>query len=269
VVSYLDTGDGNYWAHPIENLVAVVDLEQKKIIKIEEGPVIPVPMESRPYDGRDRVAAAVKPLDITEPEGKNYTITGDTIHWQNWDFHLRLNSRVGPILSTVTYNDNGQKRQVMYEGSLGGMIVPYGDPDVGWYFKAYLDSGDYGMGTLTSPIVRGKDAPANSVLLDETIADYTGAPTTIPHAIAIFERYAGPEYKHQEMGNRTSAPSAASWWCAGSVPSATTTISLTGCSTRTAPSASMPAPPESKRSKASWRRPCTIRAPKRIPVTGR
>ncbi len=70
MVSYLDTGDGNYWAHPIENLVAVVDLEQKKIIKIEEGPVIPVPMESRPYDGRDRVAAAVKPLDITEPEGK-------------------------------------------------------------------------------------------------------------------------------------------------------------------------------------------------------
>ena len=79
VVSYLDTGDGNYWAHPIENLVAVVDLEAKKIIKIEEGPVIPVPMEPRPYDGRDRNAPAVKPLEITEPEGKNYTITGDTI----------------------------------------------------------------------------------------------------------------------------------------------------------------------------------------------
>lgn len=70
VVSYLDTGDGNYWAHPIENLVAVVDLEAKKIIKIEEGPVIPVPMEPRPYDGRDRNAPAVKPLEITEPEGK-------------------------------------------------------------------------------------------------------------------------------------------------------------------------------------------------------
>lgn len=196
VVSYLDVGDGNYWAHPIENVVAVVDLEQKKIIKIEEGPVIPAPMVPRPFDGRDRVTKAMKPLEIVEPEGKNYTITGDRVHWQNWDFHLRLNSRVGPILSTVTYNDNGKKRQVMYEGSLGGMIVPYGDPDVGWYFKAYLDSGDYGMGTLTSPIARGKDAPNNAVLLDETIADYTGTPTTIPRAIAIFERYAGPEYKH-------------------------------------------------------------------------
>lgn len=82
VVSYLDVGDGNYWAHPIENLVAVVDLEQKKIIKIEEGPTIPVPMAARPYDGRDRVAPKVKPLDIIEPEGKNYTITGDMIHWQ-------------------------------------------------------------------------------------------------------------------------------------------------------------------------------------------
>lgn len=200
VVSYLDVGDGNYWAHPIENLVAVVDLEQKKVIKIEDAGVIPVPMKPTPYDGRGRKAATVKPLEIIEPEGKNYTISGNSIHWQNWDLHLRLDSRVGPILSTVTYDDKGTRRKIMYEGSLGGMIVPYGDPDVGWYFKAYLDSGDYGMGTLTSPIQRGKDAPQNAVLLDATIADYTGKPTTIPHAMAIFERYAGPEYKHQEMG---------------------------------------------------------------------
>ncbi|EHF5014985.1 primary-amine oxidase, partial [Enterobacter hormaechei] len=141
VISYLDVGDGNYWAHPIENLVAVVDLEQKKIQKIEEGPVVPVPLTPRPYDGRNRVETVKKPLEIIEPEGKNYTITGDMVHWQNWDFHLSLDSRVGPMISTVTYNDNGKKRQVMYQGSLGGMIVPYGDPDIGWYFKAYLDSG--------------------------------------------------------------------------------------------------------------------------------
>ena len=201
IVSYLDVGDGNYWAHPIENLVAVIDLEQKKIVRIEDHGVIPVPLKPTPYDGRDReLTASPKPLNITEPEGKNYTITGNTLHWRNWDFHVRLDSRVGLMLSTVTYNDKGVKRKVMYEGSLGGMIVPYGDPDAGWYFKAYLDSGEYGMGTLTSPIEQGKDAPENAVLLDATLADYTGTPTNVPNAIAVFERYAGPEFKHQEMG---------------------------------------------------------------------
>jgi primary-amine oxidase len=201
VVSYLDVGDGNYWAHPIEGLVAVVDLEQKKVIKIEDGGLVPVPLKPTPYDGRDRAGTpAPKPLDITEPEGKNYTIAGNTLHWRNWDFHVRLDSRVGLVLSTVTYNDKGTKRKVMYEGSLGGMIVPYGDPDTGWYFKAYLDSGEYGMGTLTSPIEPNKDAPQNAVLLDATLADYTGTATQVPRAIAVFERYADAEFKHQEMG---------------------------------------------------------------------
>ena len=201
VVSYLDVGDNNYWAHPIENLVAVVDLEQKKVIKIEDAGVIPVPMKPTPYDGSaGKGSAPHKPLHITEPEGKNYTISGNTLNWRNWDFHIGLNSRTGLSLSTVTYNDKGTKRKVMYEGTLGGMIVPYGDPDVGWYFKAYLDSGEYGMGTLTSPIEPGKDAPMNAVYLDATIADSSGAPMVIPNAIAVFERYAGPEYKHQEMG---------------------------------------------------------------------
>lgn len=201
VVSYLDVGDGNYWAHPIEDLVAVVDLVEKKVIKIEDQGVVPVPLAPRPYDGRDQTEKVTsKPLEIIEPEGKNFTIAGHTIRWQNWEFHLRLDSRVGPIFSTVTYNDRGTKRKIMYEGSLGGMVVPYGDPDVGWYFKAYLDAGEYGMGTLTSSLERGKDIPENAVLLDAVIADFTGAPMMIPNAIAIFEQYAGPEFKHHEMG---------------------------------------------------------------------
>ncbi len=200
VVSYLDVGDGNYWAHPIENLVAVVDLEKKSILKIEDDGVIPVPMTPRPYDGRNQETIAnVKPLMVVQPEGSNVSMSGNTISWQNWDFHLKLNSRVGPVISTLTYNDKGDKRKIMYEGSLGGMIVPYGDPDVGWYFKAYLDSGDYGMGNLTSPLEAGVDAPNNATLLPATLVDNGGEPFTIPNAIAVFERYAGPEFKHTEM----------------------------------------------------------------------
>ncbi|WP_407305530.1 primary-amine oxidase [Acinetobacter sp.] len=199
VVSYLDTGDGNYWAHPIENLVAVVDVDNEKIIRIEEGSIIPVPMANTPYVSKTPVKSNNKPLITSEPEGKNYSITGQTIHWNNWCFHVALDSRVGLQISTVTYKDKGVKRKVMYEGNLGGMVVPYGDPDVGWYFKSYLDSGEYGMGTLTSSIRVGTDVPDNAVVLDAVIADYKGQPHTIPNAIAIFERYAGPEYKHQEI----------------------------------------------------------------------
>ncbi|BBI54301.1 amine oxidase [Vreelandella olivaria] len=200
VVSYLDVGDGNYWAHPIENLVAVVDLEDNNILKIEDEGVVPIPMTPRPYDGRDQNNIAdVNPLVTIEPEGQNMSMSGNIIHWQNWDFHLKLDSRVGPVISTLTYNDQGEKRKVMYEGSLGGMIVPYGDPDVGWYFKAYLDSGEYGMGNLTSPLVLGTDVPANATLMPATLADNNGNPFTIPNAIAVFERYAESEFKHNEM----------------------------------------------------------------------
>ena len=65
--------------------------------------------------------------------------------------------------------------------------------------------------TLTSPIARGKDAPSNAVLLNETIADYTGVPMEIPRAIAVFERYAGPEYKtSRKWASPTSVPNAGS-----------------------------------------------------------
>jgi len=106
IVSYLDVGDGNYWAHPIENLVAVVDLDQKKVVKVEDGDLVPIPMAARPYDGRDRQTSNTKPLRITEPEGKNFQVSGQYVHWNNWCFHVALDSRVGLQLSTVSYKAN-------------------------------------------------------------------------------------------------------------------------------------------------------------------
>jgi primary-amine oxidase len=110
------------------------------------------------YDGRGRTLdAAAQAAGDQRARGQELHHHRQHLHWRNWEMHFKLDSRVGLMFSTVTYNDHGKKRQIMYEGSLGGMIVPYGDPDVGWYFKAYLDSGEYGMGTLTSSIERGKD----------------------------------------------------------------------------------------------------------------
>ena len=61
------------------------------------------------------------------------------------------------------------------------------------------------------------------------IADYKGQPQVIPNAIAVFERYAGPEYKHHEIfGNQMRVKLAVNLSCAGLVRLETTITCLTG-----------------------------------------
>ncbi|WP_400165242.1 hypothetical protein [Escherichia coli] len=64
-----------------------------------------------------------------------------------------MNSRVGPMISTVTiYQYRHQTQSHARRFSSATLLCLTVILDIGWYFKAYLDSGDYGMGTLTSPI---------------------------------------------------------------------------------------------------------------------
>lgn len=42
---------------------------------------------------------------------------------------LAFGQREGIVLSTITYNDNGQIRPVMYRLSLAEMVVPYAAPE--------------------------------------------------------------------------------------------------------------------------------------------
>lgn len=206
VVSYLDTGDGNFWGHPIENLVAVVDLLQKKVIQVQDEGVIPVPMKNASYTMKDITSKRepAKPLNIEQPKGTSYHVNGDEITWQNYTFHVRLDPRVGPVISTMTYNDHGNVRKIMYEGNLGGMTVPYGDPEVGWYFKSYMDSGEYGIGNLGRTLIKGSDVPANAKLFNATLADYQGKPYVSHNVLGLFERDGGPEWTHNDFVTGTT-----------------------------------------------------------------
>jgi primary-amine oxidase len=207
-VAYLNTGDGNFWAHPIENLVAVVDLEKKKVIQVQDDGVIPVPMKNDPYAMGDKTSQRepVKPLDIVQPKGPSFHVNGNEIEWQNFSFHFRLDPRVGPIISTVTYNDHGNKRKIMYQGNLAGMMVPYGDPSVGWYFKTYMDAGEYGLGNLGRPLIVGSDLPTNAKIFDAILVDYQGKPYVSHKVLGLFERVGGPEWTHNDSltGNTES-----------------------------------------------------------------
>ena len=73
------------------------------------------------------------------------------------------------------------------------------DPDVGWYFRTYLDAGEYGVGKLAAQLEPGLDCPASAVFFDAVFADDWGDPYTQERAACIFERDAGEvAWRHYE-----------------------------------------------------------------------
>ena len=61
---------------------------------------------------------------------------------------MRFDRRAGPVVSLVTYDG----RPVLYQGSLAEIFVPYQDPDPNWFYRTYMDAGEFGFGLLASPL---------------------------------------------------------------------------------------------------------------------
>jgi Cu2+-containing amine oxidase len=57
--------------------------------------------------------------------GSNIQVQGNVINWSNFRFHVRYDQRVGIIVSNVTYNDAGVQRDIMYQGDVDEIFVPY------------------------------------------------------------------------------------------------------------------------------------------------
>ena len=61
------------------------------------------------------------------------------------------------MLSTITYNDDGVVRPIVYRLSLAEMVVPYAAPEHPHPRKFAFDSGEYGMGTMANELTLGCD----------------------------------------------------------------------------------------------------------------
>ncbi|MDI4649054.1 primary-amine oxidase [Cohnella hashimotonis] len=203
----LNVGDGNDLAHLVNNLLVTVDIDEQKVIAVEDDGVVPVPTADQGYNrsGKTEFKEEAHPIVITQPKGAGYTIKGQEVTWGDWKFHVRMDSRRGTLISAASYNDNGTPRKVLYSGGLGGMTVPYGDASLSWYFKTYMDAGEYGLGKLARKMVVGADVPANTTLIDATLNDDAGAPYTLPKVIGVFERYADSDWTHAEYDGTAGA----------------------------------------------------------------
>ncbi|MBR0751975.1 tyramine oxidase [Bradyrhizobium jicamae] len=202
------TGAGNnLWGKPIENLIAQVDLSSRTVLSVTDLGVVPppAPTPSHAYADSGRYRAVPKPIEITAPQGSNVTVNGGQVRWDNWSFHIRLEPRVGAVLSLIRYDDHGTQRDIAYQLAASEMFVPYMDPMQTWAFRAYMDIGEYGFGVLASELRPGEDCPANAHFLDLAISDTKGAPVISRGAVCIFERPTGdPIWRHSELLNNTA-----------------------------------------------------------------
>ncbi|QDU89470.1 Copper methylamine oxidase precursor [Pirellulimonas nuda] len=192
-------GEGkNPYARPIEGVVAVVDVELGKVIQVLDTGVRPIAKKAPEFDAASLGAprTGLKPLSIEQPEGPSFAINGHEVRWQNWRFRYAMHPREGLVLYTIGFEDGGKLRPILYRASHSEMIVPYGDPDPNWYWRAAFDEGEYGMGRLCNELQEGLDAPGNAVFVDAVLANETGVPELRRNAVAFFERDGGILWKH-------------------------------------------------------------------------
>jgi primary-amine oxidase len=192
----------NVYGRPIEGLLAIVDVRKGAVVDVVDEGVVPIPtaIPSEAYDAATSTRKPTKPVQIVSPQGPNYTIDGSVISWDKWNFHLRVDKRLGPVMSRITYRDGNQKRQVAYQLSTAEMFVPYMDPSQTWAYRAYMDIGEYGFGALSSPLKPGSDCPVNATFLDAVVSDDHGKPLTLKNVVCVFERDTGdPLWRHYEF----------------------------------------------------------------------
>ena len=190
----------NGYARPIEGIRPVVDLNTMEVIRVEEHGKWPLPSNSANYSA-DRAQALrtdIKPLLITQPEGPGFSVEGNQLSWQRWNFVVGFNAREGLTIHHLRYTDKDRSRSILYRGSLTEMVVPYGDPRPTQARKNAFDVGEYGMGMCANSLKLGCDCVGHIVYLDAHLCDSRGGPLTIPNAICIHEEDYGILWKHTD-----------------------------------------------------------------------
>lgn len=189
----------NGYARPLP-IVPIVDLNKMEVLRVEEYEYTKIPSQEFNYS-QDRVGAlrtGIKPVEITQPEGPSFSINGHEVEWQNWKFRIGFNTREGLTLHTVSYNDEGHERPVLYRAALSEMVVPYGDPGPIQNRKNAFDSGEYGIGQLANSLELGCDCVGYIKYFDAVMTNSRGGLMTIKNAICMHEEDFGILWKHTD-----------------------------------------------------------------------
>jgi len=194
----------NGYAHPVEGLNVLYDLNREEVLQVLDRTMAEVPMAERNYAVRFPEVAAglrsdLKAIDIAQPEGPSFSVEGNCVNWLNWQFHVGFNAREGLVLSDLTFRDGARPRPVLYRASVAEMVVPYGDPSYGHYRKNAFDVGEYGLGRLANALKLGCDCRGHIHYFDGVVNDTAGNPVVIENAICMHEEDDGMLWKHTDL----------------------------------------------------------------------
>jgi primary-amine oxidase len=186
------------WAHPVDGLVAYVDLTRRVVTKVIDQRLLPVPAESGNYDDPEVTGPArttLKPIEITQPEGPSFTVEGNRVQWEKWDLRIGFNEREGLTLHQISFDG----RPIVYRASIAEMVVPYADPSPVRFWQNYFDCGEYMFARYADSLELGCDCVGEIHYTDAVIADDLGAPKTIRNAICMHEEDYGVLWKHSDL----------------------------------------------------------------------
>ena len=203
VLSFLQhRPEDHCWAHPIDGIVAYVDLIKRRVIDLIDAEDLPVPEEEAnvndvAYTGPPRTS--LKPIEITQPDGPSFTVDDDVVSWENWTFRVGFDPREGLVLHQISLRDGDAIRPVIYRASLAEMVVPYADPSPTRFWQSYFDAGEYLLGQQVNSLQHGCDCLGEIHYFDAVLADGYGQPRTIPNAICLHEEDFGVLWKHTDI----------------------------------------------------------------------
>jgi primary-amine oxidase len=186
------------WAHPIDGLVAYVDITGHKVDRIIDDYAPPVPSTSGNFDDPELQGPpldSLKPISITQPEGRSFTVDGNRVQWGKWDLRIGFNEREGLTLHQIAFDG----RPVVYRASVAEMVVPYADPSPVRFWQNYFDCGEYMLARYADSLRLGCDCLGDIAYLDAVIADDFGQPKTINNAICMHEEDYSVLWKHSDI----------------------------------------------------------------------
>jgi primary-amine oxidase len=186
----------------LDGLMAVVDVYRREVVRFHDSagaastrvPHDPFLPEARSPRNR------AKPLVMTQPHGRNFTVKDQVISWRNWQFRFGFNLREGLVLYQVGYQHGDRLRPIIYRASVSEVLTAYADPNELWSWMQIFDAASFGLGYLSIEALPGRQVPANAATLspllpEPSLAQFSGR---FNNRIYLYERDAGNLIYYQE-----------------------------------------------------------------------